>query len=77
MNSFYFSLDNRCRSSTIDLQNPQCPVCQLPLNGQDIITHVQHEIDRQQYKYRRGNKVYFNSINFYFISFGYSLDSSR
>ncbi|CAF3820515.1 unnamed protein product [Rotaria sp. Silwood1] len=48
--------ENRCRSSTYDLQNPQCPICQISLNGQDMITHIQHELDtiertRQQYKY--------------------------
>ncbi|CAF0823373.1 unnamed protein product [Adineta steineri] len=59
--SFGKSTDHRCRSSTIDLQNPQCPICQVSLNGQDMITHVQHELDlierRQQYKAKRGNKV--------------------
>jgi hypothetical protein len=57
----YF-LENRCRSSTFDLQNPQCPICQVALNGQDMITHIQQELDtiersRHQYKYstRRSN----------------------
>ncbi|CAF1076381.1 unnamed protein product [Adineta ricciae] len=48
--------ENRCRSSTYDLQNPQCPICQVPLNGKDLSTHIQHELDhiernRQQSKY--------------------------
>lgn len=52
----FVSLENRCRSSTYDLQNPQCPICQVPLNGQDLSTHIQHELDhiernRQQSKY--------------------------
>lgn len=58
-NSFFPSsppLENRCRSSTIDLQNPQCPICQVSLNGQDMFTHIQHELDtiernRQQQRY--------------------------
>ena len=50
------SPENRCQSSTIDLQNPQCPICQVPLNGQDMHTHVQQELDtiernRQQQRY--------------------------
>ncbi|CAF1082628.1 unnamed protein product [Rotaria sordida] len=59
--------DNRCRSSTIDLQNPQCPICQISLNGQDLITHVQHELDsikrRQQYKTKRENKIFQDNNN--------------
>ncbi len=58
---FFSFVDNRCRSSTIDLQNPQCPICQVSLNGQDMITHVQHELDtierRQRCKKKRENKV--------------------
>ncbi|CAF3814931.1 unnamed protein product [Rotaria magnacalcarata] len=54
--------DNRCRSSTIDLQNPQCPICQVSLNAQDLITHVQHELDtikrRQILKSKRDNKAF-------------------
>ncbi|CAF4965720.1 unnamed protein product, partial [Rotaria socialis] len=47
---------SRCRSSTYDLQNPQCPICQISLNGQDMMTHIQQELDtiertRQQHKY--------------------------
>ncbi|CAF5188071.1 unnamed protein product, partial [Rotaria magnacalcarata] len=53
---------NRCRSSTIDLQNPQCPICQVSLNAQDLITHVQHELDtikrRQILKSKRDNKAF-------------------
>jgi hypothetical protein len=53
---FVISLESRSRSSTFDLQNPQCPICQVSLNGQDMMTHIQHELDtiertRQQYKY--------------------------
>ena len=53
--SFSF-LENRCRSSAFDLQNPQCPICQVSLNGQDMLTHIQHELDaiernRQQQRY--------------------------
>ncbi|CAF2060914.1 unnamed protein product [Rotaria magnacalcarata] len=48
--------ESRCRSSTYDLQNPQCPICQISLNGQDMMTHIQQELDtiertRQQHKY--------------------------
>ncbi|CAF1048939.1 unnamed protein product, partial [Adineta ricciae] len=59
---------NRCRSSTYDLQNPQCPICQVSLNGQDLSTHIQHELDhiernRQQAKYstRRSTHLTNNS----------------
>lgn len=53
---FFLSPENRCQSSTFDLQNPQCPICQVPLNGHDTITHIQQELDtierrRQQSKY--------------------------
>jgi hypothetical protein len=53
---FIYSIENRCRSSNYDLQNPQCPICQVALNGQDMIPHIQHELDtiertRQQHKY--------------------------
>ncbi len=52
----FFSLENRCRSSAFDIQNPQCPICQVSLNGQDMMTHIQHELDiiertRQHNKY--------------------------
>ncbi|CAF1052188.1 unnamed protein product [Adineta ricciae] len=57
----FLFLDIRCRSSTIDLQNPQCPICQVSLNGQDMLTHVQHELEsierRQQQRVKRGNKI--------------------
>ncbi|CAF4827082.1 unnamed protein product [Rotaria sp. Silwood1] len=65
--SFGKHTDNRCRSSTIDLQNPQCPICQVSLNGQDLITHVQQELDtikrRQQYKIKRENKIFQDNNN--------------
>ncbi|CAF2836042.1 unnamed protein product [Rotaria sp. Silwood2] len=65
--SFGKHTDNRCRSSTIDLQNPQCPICQVSLNGQDLITHVQQELDsikrRQQYKSKRENKIFQDNNN--------------
>ncbi len=56
-----YCLDYRSRSSTIDLQNPQCPICQVSFNGQEMITHVQQELDtierRQYIKTKRENKV--------------------
>lgn len=66
-----FFQEHRCRSSTIDLQNPQCPICQLSFNGQEMITHVQHELDaiqrRQSSKMKRENKVtYFFTFFFFF-----------
>ena len=64
------SLENRCRSSTFDLQNPQCPICQVALNSQDMITHIQQELDtiertRQQTKYssRRSSSHLTNGNN--------------
>ncbi|CAF3593005.1 unnamed protein product [Adineta steineri] len=63
------SFDSRCRSSAYDLQNPQCPICRVSLNGQDMITHIQQELDtiertRQQTKYstRRSSHL-INSTN--------------
>ncbi|UJR15002.1 hypothetical protein I4U23_001979 [Adineta vaga] len=64
--SFGRSTDHRCRSSTIDLQNPQCPICQISLNGQDMITHIQHELEtmeRRQQKSKCGNKILHDNNN--------------
>lgn len=52
--------DSRCRSSNFDLNNPQCPICQVSLTGQEMITHVQQELDtiqRRQMKLKRENQI--------------------
>lgn len=56
----FLRIDNRCRSSNFDLHNPQCPICQVSLTGQEMITHVQHELDtiqRRQAKLKREQQV--------------------
>lgn len=61
--------ENRCRSSTFDLQNPQCPICQTSLNSQEMHTHIQQELDtiertRQQQKYSlKRSSIHLNNGN--------------
>ena len=41
----FVSLESRCRSSLVDLQNPHCPICQISLSSQEMLPHIQQELD--------------------------------
>ena len=41
----FVSLESRCRSSAVDLQNPHCPICQISLSSQEMLAHIQQELD--------------------------------